>query len=187
MSGPHSVGDHLVDVDWLRKNHTHLHPFGLGFLQSKLNDQERVHFWHPGFVREREEVHDHRYDFFSTILRGEMQQSIYKFTSDIENATHEMFMTDCSSGHEGKQDCVTDAGILIPAFTATLSEGKSYHIHRDTLHRIEAKKCVTFLQRGSKVKAYANVVREVGATSTCPFAEHVPEAEMWAMIEDCLK
>ena len=178
--------DDLTNVDWLRKNHVKLHPFGLGFLQLKLNDTDRVHFWHPAFVREREEVHDHRYDFLSHVLRGEMQQSLYTFTTDEDEPTHEMFMTDCSPEQEGKQEWVADTGILIPSFTTSITAGNIYHIHRNTLHRIEAKKCVTFLRRGQKLKAYADVVREIGATSTCPFKESVPVDEMWAMIEDCL-
>ena len=182
-----ALGDHLTDVDWLRKNHTKLLPFGLGFLQLKLNDSERIHFWHPGFVREREEVHNHRYDFISTILRGEMQQSLYIFTPSVERPTHEMFQTDCSPEVEGKQDSIIATGLLEPVFSTTITEGNTYRMHRDLLHRIDAKKCVTFLRRESKLKTHANVVRDIGGRSVCPFAENVPAAEMWAMIEDCLK
>jgi hypothetical protein len=186
MSGPHSIGDHLVDLDWLQKNHTQLHPFGLGFLQLKLNETERIHFWHPGFVREREEVHNHRYDFMSTVLRGEMQQSLYVFKTGVEHPTHELFETDCAPGQEGSQPVIS-LGLLSPIFSTTITEGNTYRISHEVLHRIDAKKCVTFLRRESKVKSHASVVRDIGGRSICPFAEDIPAAEMWAMIEDCLK
>ena len=49
--------------------------FGLGFIQCKINQHERVHIYHPDLmpiVNIEEEIHNHRYDFESTILMGKL-------------------------------------------------------------------------------------------------------------------
>jgi hypothetical protein len=174
-----------TDVEWLKDNHKSLAAFGLGFLQLKLNDSERLHFWHPDFVREREEVHDHRYDFTSLILGGRMTQQLYELEFSV-NPTHELFTTDCKPGSAGTET-ILKYGSLKKVFSCENVASAHYTISHGTLHRISADQCVMFLTRGLKVKDAANVVREIGATSTCPFADTVPESEMWAMIADLLK
>jgi hypothetical protein len=185
------IGGHLWDIDWLKNNHTLLQPFGLGFLQLKLNDTQRMHFWHPGFSREREEVHNHRYNFRSIVLVGDMYQELFRFEPSADwpnhHYTHEEFETVCKPGHDGSDDEIRIYGTLKPVFATSLVAGVEYSIDADTLHRIEANRCVTFLQRESPIKTHAKVVREIGTQSTCPFAESVPENEMWQMIEDCLR
>lgn len=189
MSGPLAIGDHLADMDWLRKNHIHLHSFGLGFLQLKLNDSQRMHFWHPGFKREREEVHDHRYNFTSTILFGSMHQEIYSFVNygyESIKGRSEMVEVTCEEGSEG-EDRLIAWGDLVPEFEGTLVAGTKYKLMADTFHRIDADHCVTFLERSLKTKQFARVVRPIGTKSVCPFSEKLPEDEMWSMIEDCIK
>src|SRR5579863_7289598 len=52
--------------------------FGLGFIQLKLNDTARMHFWLPEIPHpEREEIHNHRYDFSSIVLAGHLLHEVW--------------------------------------------------------------------------------------------------------------
>lgn len=41
-----------MNIDWLKANSTMIHYFGLGFIQVKLGDLDRVHFYLPGYCDE---------------------------------------------------------------------------------------------------------------------------------------
>lgn len=47
---------------------------GLGFIQIKLDDNQRLHIWHPDLPRrkcfEHSNIHNHRFAFKSTVLKG---------------------------------------------------------------------------------------------------------------------
>lgn len=58
-----------------------------GFIQLKVSESPciRIHVWPDGpVVRQRtvSEVHDHRFSFISTVLRGELDHVIYRFEED---------------------------------------------------------------------------------------------------------
>lgn len=189
------MSNNYTSIDWLRANHTLIHPVGLGFIQVKLNDAERMHFWHPAFHREREEVHNHRYDFHSTILVGSMYQELYSFW-DIPGL-YEMFNTNCTPANEEALDAdalLTDGqpkpligGTIRLDFAGIHNAGSEYTLNNTTFHRIEAKKCVTLLRRGPKLKEFAQVIHEKNTPVTCPFEEKMDADTMWVMVEECLR
>jgi len=173
------------DIDWLKTNHHSLRAFGLGFLQLKLNDTDRMHFWHCDYKREREEVHNHRYDFTSTVVCGGMNQEIFSFEEcSPASASHELFHTNCEASGESFEGI--RQGILLPQFSGLFQKGTVYNLNNSTLHRIEAERCVTVLRRGTKVKTHAAVVRRIGEISSCPFADEMPERKMWELVRDLL-
>jgi hypothetical protein len=71
----------FLDIDHLRATGARPHWFGLGFIQLKLTNNERMHFWHPDLqpIVPEEEIHDHRYDFESFVIKGELRHQIYTF------------------------------------------------------------------------------------------------------------
>src|SRR5271168_5571627 len=82
--------------------------FGLGFIQLKLSDTERMHFWLPEIPHpEREEIHNHRYDFTSTVLAGHLMHEVWHldsaqwFGSKLQEQDWEIFETNCSPNKEG--------------------------------------------------------------------------------------
>jgi hypothetical protein len=54
---------------------------GLGFVQIQLPASKRIHVWHPELPRracfEHSAIHDHRFDFMSTVLVGAMRNIEY--------------------------------------------------------------------------------------------------------------
>ena len=70
------------------------HYFGLGFIQCKINQYERIHVYHPDLmpiVNIEEEVHNHRYDFESKILMGKIKNKKYQFLENKNTPTHFFF------------------------------------------------------------------------------------------------
>jgi len=175
-----------LDIDYLKAHAKKAHAFGLGFFQVKLDDATRVHVWHPGFKRHREEIHNHKNKFRSTILKGAMVQHVYDFQR-AEWGEYEMYETDCLANREQpKAICRLDLlnhqeiniGVGLPA--------DKYEIDEHVFHRIEADMCVTVFVREPATKELAQVVRKVGATSICPLSETMSEADVWAHIAEVL-
>lgn len=170
--------------------------FGLGFIQLKLSDRYRIHFWLPEIPHpEREEIHNHRYDFTSTVLAGELVHQVYHvekhegcFRNVYQEMKHfEIFETDCSPSKEGTVEKVTPVNILTMG-TYHLSAGTEYTFPFCSFHTTELTKwAVTFLRRWPRMLEHASVVREKGKGSVCPFRDKMSPGACWAFIELALE
>ncbi len=80
------------------KNIITLH--GLGFLQVKLEGNQRINVWHPDLPRrkcfEHSNIHNHRFGFVSRVLIGTQININYKFQKNAPH-THTAYL------HEGKR------------------------------------------------------------------------------------
>lgn len=180
----------ILDIDWLRKqsesNGTPPHWFGLGFIQLKLTENTRIHFWLPWLKgKEREEIHNHRYNFTSSVLIGSLHKEIYQVTPG--GTDWELFTTTCAPGKEGEVTETTPVScVKIAEFD--LASWSTYFFAHDQFHTTEGTDfAVTYLERESKVKSDAMVVKKTGAPTTCPFANPVPVNELWEHIEEGLR
>jgi hypothetical protein len=189
------VPSQILDIDWLRRmsleNNTPPYWFGLGFIQLKLTADTRIHFWLP-WLRgtEREEIHNHRYNFTSCVLRGSLHKEIFSVTPfpsySSASPKHELFITNCAPGTEGEETQVSPVRCQkIAEFD--LFEGSIYWFGHDQFHTTEGTEfAVTYLERESKAKSDAKVVKLCGASTTCPFAKTLPVDEIWQHIEKAL-
>lgn len=167
--------------------------FGLGFIQLKLNDTQRMHFWHPKLMSDMpdEEVHDHRYDFTSYILKGELTHEVWDFDADIDTTRsaykgpYDLVLTNCKPG-QPENPTVVATGDLHMDSSYTMKAGSHYSIQKDLLHRIKATNAVTFLERAEVEKDTARVVRNRLDPFVCPFSRTMDVNELWAYIEECL-
>src|SRR5690606_30989934 len=82
--------DQFLDIDHLRSYGATPHWFGLGFIQLKLTNDTRIHFWHPALMADtpEEELHDHRYRFHSHILLGNITHEEW-FLEENAEGDHE--------------------------------------------------------------------------------------------------
>jgi hypothetical protein len=173
--------------------------FGLGFIQLKLSDTERMHFWTPDCPHpEREEIHNHRYDFASTVLAGTLKHDIYHLDAVVEASVKpngepascafktewEIFETDCAPNKEGTVEKVSPA-IVTHVGTFTLAAGSTYSFPHESFHTTEGTKfAVTSLTRVlPKPIDYASVIKKAGAATTCPFKEKLPLGRCWDLVE----
>lgn len=184
----------ILNIEYLRecseKNGTPPHWFGLGFIQLKLTENTRIHFWLPWLQTEREEVHNHRYNFTSKVLAGHLHKEIYSVSPEVRSssfrADHELFTTTCAPGQEGEVtetipvNCVLTSAFDLPKDSVYFFGHDQFHTTNDTHFAI------TYLERESKVKSNAMVVKKRGAPTTCPFANPMPVDQVWEEIRSGL-
>jgi hypothetical protein len=169
--------------------------FGLGFIQLKLNDTARMHFWLPEIPRpEREEIHNHRYDFSSIVLAGHLMHEVWHLdavksqTTTVQEQDWEIFETNCAPNKEGTVETVTPCSITKMG-EFSLGAGSIYAFPHTSFHTTEGTRfAITHLTRVlPKPLEYASVVKRRGAETTCPFKEKLPTDLCWQYIEAALR
>jgi hypothetical protein len=176
----------LWDINYLKQNHQMIHYFGLGFIQLKLTSTRRIHFYTPLLpaITNCEDVHNHRYDFRSVIMKGTLNQQIFKTVPGnqcyVENES-------CKETENASDDTIELCNLRIVC-EMDLPKGASYNIKHDVLHRVKAlEPTITVLDRGDYLKQYAQVVRFRHTKKVCPFGKKIPEADLWPIVEDMLR
>lgn len=159
--------------------------FGLGFIQLKLNDKQRVHFYHPSLQANvpEEELHDHRYDFRSTVIFGELHNEIWEFSPN-ENGPNEMVKVSCDPKNPLPEGEIKTRGVASKVLEFMTVRGGEYLITNTRFHRVKADKCITSIIREPHVKDFATVIRGTGAPEVCPFDVSMTEAECWDIISE---
>lgn len=177
------MSNYFLDFDWLKANHEMIHYFGLGFIQLKIDKTFRMHFYTnrlPAIVPE-EDVHNHRYDFSSKVLKGKLIQEFFAITDDD---THILEKESCKEGVEaegGGKPCG-----LQRLCVQHLHAPSHYFIHHGAFHKVQSDDCITLLERGDYQKELAEVVRLKNGQKVCPFSQKVPEEQLWEIVKDML-
>lgn len=175
----------LTDFEWIKANHKMIHYFGLGFIQVKINNNFRLHFYTaelPPIVPE-EDVHNHRYDFSSSILKGRFCQELYEV---VNGNTHSREKETCKEGVSADAFAPVLCGLRLSS-RHSYQAGDEYTIYHDTFHKVMAFDCITSISRSDYKKDLAEVVRPVGATKVCPFSQKIDEAKLWEIVEKMVK
>lgn len=160
--------------------------FGLGFIQLKINDAQRIHFWVPDWPTipgADNELHDHRYTLTSTILKGEIHNQIFAPQS-CATPTHELIEVSCKP-NASEQPTVIDR--VTPMFlTSFVSKvGDTYTLSTDAFHMAHTVgPTVTFVERGHVIKEMARVMRPCNSAFVCPFSIQYSAQQCWEKIEE---
>lgn len=170
----------------LRKNAIVPQYFGLGFIQCKINDNYRAHFYHPEIkpIVNIEEIHDHRYNFTSYVVKGSIKNKLYEFIEDSEGEyckKHES----CNPLIEVEPNAVY--GNIKLLSRNVINENESYFMNHMWFHKVSTEKCVTLLSRTNYTKEYSNVIRSKYSVKICPFSETMPEDDCWKIIKELLE
>lgn len=177
-----------LDCDTLKSLGTPAY-FGLGFIQLKINEHQRIHFWVPEWPTipgADNELHDHRYTLTSTILKGEIHNQIFA-PVPTQDPTHELIEVSC------KPNSSEDPKILecvVPVFLASFvsKAGETYTLSPEAFHMAHTVgPTVTFVERGNVIKEMARVIRPINSAFVCPFSIHYSEQQCWEKIEEILK
>jgi hypothetical protein len=171
----------ILDIDFLKINCKRLYFFGLGFIQVKLSDSERVHFYTNVFQKTivKEEVHNHRYNFNSTILKGELIQEIFSYHL---NDKGDSWITKETCNPVTKKEFERQRCSIKLLQRQTFYHGSSYWTDHNTLHRVESDNAITHLKRSPYMKDEADVIYPVDLVPTCPFSVKVSDDELWEVI-----
>lgn len=145
---------------------------GLGMLQAELDEEIRLHFWHPSLVSigsdEARSVHDHRFDITSVVLAGRIVDEpvdvIEFFPADMpENyATTALWAVDHAKvqATKGEGGSVLLGDVRYRSRQRSVKQaGSSYQIARRTFHRtIVVEPAVTLVHRTNFDKDPARVL-----------------------------
>ena len=173
-----------ITIEDLKKKCTMIHYFGLGFIQVKLGPTHRVHFYTdllPPIV-DKEDVHNHRYDFTSKILHGNFHQELFKI---VEGNTYTLHNESCKEGYEETTSEQIVCGIE-KIDDRWFYKGETYSISHETFHRVEATDAITMLTRSEYKKELAQVTRPINAPKICPFSKKIEDWELWQIVETIL-
>jgi hypothetical protein len=183
----------LLDVAALRQMGVTAHYFGLGFIQIKLDATWRLHVWVPEWPTipgAESELHDHRYDFVSTVLCGALRHELFAagpVHAEPQEGDLEKLDVSCQPGQA--HDPVP-LGYVRPIAigTFTVEAGGTYHLGTEAFHRSHPQgPTVTLVRRGAIQKELATVLRPIGTAFTCPFSLSPDEATCWAQVAQVLR
>lgn len=119
---------------------------GFGMLRMYLDKDTRLHIWNHGVaVPDVSEIHDHPWDFVSTIICGSVTNEVYVKEEDL---TANMLMQEIVCGPGGHS-----VGTALPVNMRKFAErtfkaGESYSMKSDQFHRTVAEPgTVTIVKR----------------------------------------
>jgi hypothetical protein len=176
-----------LDYDYLRSTGKVPHWFGLGFIQLKLTDDTRMHFWHPEYRQNvpLEELHNHRYDFHSEVLLGRITHEVHDVWEAQNDGDCLLVQVSCDpdkpAPFQPRIECRTKQ-----TGSYTMGCGSCYDFPHFGFHRVITPMAATLLTRGPVVKEYATVLRPKDVEAVCPFSDPKPEEECWRLIKDIL-
>lgn len=181
--------------------------FGLGFIQIKLDHRRRMHFWHPELSADtpEEELHDHRYDFNSRVVLGEITHEVYSLNEILElrsdseflsrakdelcrhagEAVYTMVNVSCKPG-VAADPMAARFGTLRLDGSYTMKAGSEYMFPSHGFHRIKTERAITYLERGKITHDLATVIRPTGGENVCPFGKTVETETLWRLIEELM-
>lgn len=174
----------LLDIDFLKTHKKMIHFFGLGFVQLKLDENIRMHFYHPDLmpIVHEEEIHNHRYDFISTILAGELTQELFEIRDGLSN----YYMIEENCKQEKLSNPVSKDVTVKSLGKRTFSKGESYTILTSDFHTVSTNYAITRLYRGNVILDNALIVKKRGEKTVCPFSKKLTENDCWLIVEDCI-
>lgn len=187
-----------LKIDELKNKCQKIHFFGLGFIQLKLDEKFRLHFYHPELPAFVDEPHNHRYSFKSKVLKGELINSIYKikiiYNANIEHELRQdLFIINdesCKKEEIKKEDgqCYSNIYCKIDKICEIKTlENSEYFLHKDEYHTIKPiGPTITLIERFEIEKEYAQVIKKINSVSICPFSKEIPENELWNLIRSML-
>lgn len=179
----------VPDIDWLRRRAQSIHFFGLGFVQVKLDERQRWHFYHPSHAAFVDEPHDHRYGFISHVVKGVLLNKVW--VSTLEPGKGDIVSVSCKEGEDEPIVLHSDVNMTIGC-SFDVSAGASYVMKPDAFHTVQPMfthgPCVTTVIRDNVVKDRARVYRaDPSAPRVCPFSEKLSDETLWAIVRKCLE
>lgn len=170
-----------IDVNWLKQNNTMIHFFGLGFIQVKINDEYRLHFFSEELTPFVETPHNHRYDFESKILKGQIKNNIYKLCNGNDYFVDK---DSCQSGYKSEFSPILTGFELVSS--NIYRQGEKYTMKHDVFHTVESNNCITLLKRGKYFKNLADISYFSNEMKICPFSQNINEKELWRIVSKML-
>ncbi len=172
-----------LDLDYLRTLENQPTFFGLGFVQLKVDDQQRLHFWHPETRTPDydEEWHDHRYSFSSQVLVGSLTNEI-AYGEMNKKGDHEVWEV-CCKGNGAER---VGSGNIHYQTRMVTEVGQVYFLDRDAMHKSHSEKAMTMQTRHLKNQKLKARIMTKEYNSPNPFDLSMPVSRIWDIIDDVI-
>ena len=174
----------MITVDELRALDGRPHYMGLGVIKHMFRGNRAYHFYSDKTLAIVEDIHEHRFGFTSTVIKGELKNYIYEIDGTDPNSTLQVERGECTAGAE--RNIIQSNINLIEACTFTTLPSQSYHIEYTTLHKVECitPKVITLLTKElPNRQTNPRFITDTANPSVCAFSEPKTEAECWELIE----
>lgn len=166
---------------------------GLGFIQIKLDGNQRLHVWHPDLPRrscfERSAIHNHRFSFTSTVLIGTQVNRLW-LVSDDPAGSHDLISHDGPRSEKGGRLSYVAGRVAAEPLTLELYRaGETYHMAELAYHDTpNSGVVVTVVRKLSEGAVHACSLIEHGHTFDQSFDRfQLSQTELWRVAEDAIR
>lgn len=169
---------------------------GLGFIQLKIGERNRIHVWHPDLPRRKcyidSDVHNHRFAFRSTVLKGtQINRRCIVNDQPRGCASHDVISHNGPRSDKGGRLSFVDGECNVHRGPLEFYRvGDSYVMHVGEYHCTPNNGTViTFMQKLDETKDFhANSIIRKGVTFDQDFDRfQLSEAELWDFVKDACK
>ncbi|PBB41737.1 hypothetical protein CK222_21515 [Mesorhizobium sp. WSM3866] len=182
----------MITFDEIRKQGSAIRVHGNGFIQIDLPDNKRVNVWgHPAIPRQNvaTQLHDHRFDFYSFVLRGAMCNATYHAwpVCEIVRATHDVYTPLARAGEDTILVPFGEPLRVGPYHAHVYPAGESYRLPAGMIHE-------TFVNQPTATLMLKGEVRPIPVRVFCPigkkpdndFVRHrvLADASLWEIVRD---
>ena len=174
----------VLSIDYIKKNQTRMYNFGLGFIQVVFSPSTRAHYYTDKIPQLNDEIHNHRYNFTSRIIKGHFIQNKYNL---VPGDTHLLTNESCNKERE------VEHNIAIPVGVDHVSSehyytGDVYNIFYNEFHNVYSKDdTITLLNRTNIITDFAQVLLRKDQEKVCPFSNRMSEDDLYQIIESVIK
>lgn len=172
-----------IDINYLKKHNRMIHFFGLGFIQIKISDEQRIHFYTDKLKSITDSPHNHRYDFRSKTLKGSITHFFYK---EVPGNSWVISKENCQKDQPSiaQKTRVCDLKLLNKKI---IKNGEEIFLNHKELHSVYSNNCITLINRSYYKKEFADVATKIGEPKICPFSIKVEEELLWDIVEEMLR
>jgi len=174
----------MITVDELRALDGHAQYMGLGVIKYAFRKNRAYHFYSNKILSIVDDIHEHKFGFTSTVIKGELKNYIYEIDGTDPNSTLQVERGVC--GRDTIRTLVQSNINLVESCTFTTRPGQSYHIEYTTLHKIECltPKVITLLTKELPLSQLdPQFITDATKQAVCAFSQPKSDAECWELIE----
>jgi hypothetical protein len=139
---------------------SYLHPLGfhkLMLVNASPLFELRIHVWRPTYTVGVDHIHNHRFGFVTSVIRGGYDMQIFQTSS---NGTPMLEYREVADPHSGWKLEQWGSAQLQLLTSVRLRQGASYALAAETLHQVtvpEGTHCVTLLLRTTATSSTTRV------------------------------
>ncbi|QPC91500.1 hypothetical protein [Mesorhizobium sp. INR15] len=181
----------MITFDEIVKQGSGIRVHGNGFIQIDLPDNKRVNVWgHQGIPRQNQatQLHDHRFDFYSFVLRGAMCNAVYKaYPQRIQPATHDVYTPQVREGEDTVLVPLGESVRITPYHAHVVPVGESYRLPAGSIHETFVNQpTATLMLKGEPRNIPVRVFCPIGKKPDNDFMRHaaMSEAALWEIVRE---